>query len=156
MNGNPQKSPDLLDEAVVRWRAAEAPREQLQRTSRARILESVGRTEAPRPLGPLFFPVGRLALAGALPLVVLTLMLGFLVTGGPGLAPVGEAGIPSVQVSKDGSEVIFTIANGQTTHRVYRSGAPDRFDETPTFTTSDGAFVDRLEGGPDLVFYRID
>jgi hypothetical protein len=38
---------------------------------------------------------------------------------------------------------------------VLRSEAPD-FEGATAFTTSDGRFVDRLHGGPDLVFYRID
>jgi hypothetical protein len=61
-----------------------------------------------------------------------------------------------VQVAKVGDRVEFTIANGGRSHYVYRSSAPDRFDHKKGVRVTGGAYAERLDDGPSIVFYRID
>jgi len=150
---------DPLASAIEDWRASDETAEHLSGAARTRVLATVraSRSErgAPAPLRMLFPPLWRWTLAGALPLAALTLALGFLVLERPApLAPMVSTS-PSIQVSKAGDQVVFVIANGQTAHRVYKSNVPNEFPGEPVVTT-DGSFRDRLEGGANLVFYRIE
>jgi hypothetical protein len=51
---------------------------------------------------------------------------------------------------------VFSIANGRSEHRVAKSGRPDRFERGDRVDPDAGAFVDRLDAGSRIVFYRID
>ena len=147
-------SADRLSAALRDWRAAERSGERLSTTSRARIVESA-RTRAganrPRPLVSLFLPLRGWALAGALPVALLTLALGYGLGPGPATGPDPA---PTLRATRVGDEVVFEIANGGEPHRVYRTtGAGDPGEAV---TVSNGRFRDRLDAGGDLVFYRID
>ena len=143
-----------LNAAIAAWKTSARRSETLSDVVRSRIVARAG-DRKPRPaIRTLFLPFRRLALAGALPVVLLTALVGYAthqsLAPAPGLVP------PPILASKAAGEVIFTIANGNRVHNVYLSTSPDRFENSPAFTTRDGAFRDRLDGGPDLVFYRID
>jgi len=145
-----------LDSAISAWKRHSGGQESLSDVARSRILARAADSSRPAPsLMTLFFPLKRLVLAGVLPLFLLTALIGYLTH--QGLVGLQRPDFPPISASKthDG-EVIFRIANGTRAHKVYLSTAPDRFDNAPAFTTRDGAFRDRLNGGPDLVFYRID
>jgi hypothetical protein len=155
------ETPDL-DAALLAWRKAPAAGavERLSAETRSSILDAtLERSQsdyaAERPLTPLFLPARRMMLVG-FPVLALTLALGWLVRPAEIAAPVAADRFPPVHATKSGDEVIFLIANGQRPHAVYKSQAPNSFDAPPAFWTQDGSFRDRLDGGPALVFYRID
>jgi hypothetical protein len=107
------------------------------------------------PLASLFLPARRLALAGTLPALLLALALGWL------LVPLGHrelAGGPvRLDAIKRGDEVVFLIANGGSTHRIYRGENPQGLRQGhEAYATTDRAFRDRLDRGGSVVFYRID
>jgi len=153
-------STEALDQLVARWRAAgggDDSEERLSAATRARILGLASARESGLPpLGWLFFPAARFALAGALPVVLLSLALSYLGWDGMRGAAIASHAGTTIQATVDGDRVVFVIANGSRVHRVYKSGTPNRFGEAPEFTTRDGSFVDRVHDGRDLVFYRID
>jgi hypothetical protein len=62
----------------------------------------------------------------------------------------------SVEASKVGDRVVFTIANGGRQHRIVKSDRPDRFEGDSGVEAANGSYVDRLDSGADVVFYRID
>lgn len=153
MRWNRQKAEDLglLRQAVEAWRA-EAPVERLSERARGRILRDVVRPDPDRsPWIPLFPPVRRLALAAAVPALVLAVLVSYgtlIGTGTDGIAP-------QLLASKQGDEVVFVIANGDQSHRVSRLARPvERHGEA--MVVNDGTFRDRLSSDSRLVFYRID
>jgi len=156
--GHPTEDP--LEQAVADWRAAggaDDPADRLSPAARARIA-SLGSIRESRlsPLGWLFFPATRFAIAGALPVALLSLSLGYLAWDemhDPVAVPSTGA---SIEATIDGDNVVFVIANGSRVHRVYKSKNPNQFGDRPEFTTRDGSFEDRVNDGQALVFYRID
>jgi len=57
--------------------------------------------------------------------------------------------------AKDDGNVVFTVANGRSEHRVFKSTDPSRFGakEIPAVG---GRFSDVADSGVELVFYRVD
>jgi len=153
MRWNRRKAEDLglLRQAVEAWREA-APAERLSEGARGRILRQVVRPAPARSAWtPLFPPVRRLALAAAVPAIVLAVLVSYGTLTGTG--PDGIA--PRLLASKQGDEVVFVIANGDRTHSVSRLSRPvERQGET--MVVNDGTFRDRLSSDAQLVFYRID
>lgn len=151
--GKGNRSP-RLESSIERWRRQIGPDARISDESRSRILGSVCDDVEPArgSLVPLFVSSRQWALAAVTPVLVLTLVLGYL--GLSGTAP--GSGDATVRVSKQGGDVVFLIANGQRGHRVYRSTSPDGQDSWKAYTTTTGSFRDRLHSEADLVFYRID
>ena len=150
-----EKRGECLDEAISAWKrgnSAAGPGERLSPSARSRILADLGRETAQRPLAALFVPRSRLALAGLLPILLAGAL--FLVQNGAWGPSKDGSGI---QVSKDGDQVIFTIANGKAYHDVTRSLVPDHFDASRAVQVAQGGrFVDSLESDARLIFYKID
>ena len=153
MRRNRRKAEDLglLRQAVVAWREA-APVERLSEGARGRILHAAVQPAPVRSSWiPLFPPVRRLALAAAVPALLLAVLVSYgtlIGTGTDGIAP-------RLLASKQGDEVVFVIANGDQTHRVSRLARPvERQGEA--MVVDDGTFRDRLSTDTRLVFYRID
>jgi hypothetical protein len=90
--------------------------------------------------------------------VLLTVLVGAL--GIPRKSDDGAGGsglVARVDAHKDGADVVFVIANGQRSHRVYKSNDPKDFGPDARFAETRGTFRDRLaNGGSDVVFYRIE
>ena len=148
----------LLADAVADWRAAETGGETLGGPARDRILHSVadGRSaRLERVVGSLFLPFGRLVLAGAAPVMLVAVLLGWVVLprGVDPAAPAEQAAV-AVHVSKQGGDVVFVLENGGRAHQVTRSTSPENGGESIVVVR--GSFRDDLTGGADLVFYRID
>lgn len=148
-----------LDGAIRAWRAlekADGGGERLSNATRARILGQAGDADEsrPTPFASLFVPTRRLALAGVVPLLVLSLAMGYLLIDP--VASIG-GGDPAVrlEVSKQGEDVVFLIANGERPHRVYRSTRPNAVPDE-LYVTAQRAFRDRLDSRGDVVYYRID
>lgn len=152
-----------LETAIEAWRAAEAAGqdgERLSEATRARILATVRqrRAAALPAQASLFLPLRRLMTAGVLPAAALTALLAAVAL--PGLwneAPVvpGAGDEPvGLHLSKRGGEVVIHIANGGGPHRVHRSTDPRGL--SGEVFRAEGSFRDRLEGGSELVFYRVD
>ncbi len=149
----------LLADAVADWRAAETGGETLGGPARDRILHSVADSRSARPervVGSLFLPFGRLVLAGAAPVMLVAVLLGWvaLPRGVDPAAPAGSEAAVTVHVSKRGGDVVFVLENGGRAHRVTRSTSPENGGES--IVVERGSFRDDLTGGADLVFYRID
>jgi hypothetical protein len=148
---------DALEQALGDWRAADRRPEKLSVPTRERILEAATR-EGNRQVrfdlpAPLFLPARRFALAALLPLVLLSVALGyFLVPAGPGEAP----GAPRLMATRLGDEVVFVIANGDRPHRVTKASDPRGFDSGEPVAVEQGVFRDHVDSGANLVFYRID
>ena len=142
---------DRLSTALREWRDSERSAEQLSTDCRTRILEASRPGQKLRPLASLFLPLRGWALAGALPVALLTLALGYGFLPGP---ETESDTAPTLRASRVGDEVVFQIANGGKPHRVYRSTSAGEAGEAMAVT--DGRFRDRLDRGGDLVFYRID
>jgi hypothetical protein len=155
-----------LSEALHHARRSGAREPRLSAESRARIVaEVVQGGPTLRPWPALFAPVGRLLVAGALPLLLAgTLMLALwnpmdVSMTGSSVAPIDLAAAERptvVHVAKVGDRVEFQIRNGKRNHFVSRSSDPDRFDRADRVQVTDGAYADRLSGDASLVFYRID
>ena len=126
---------DLVRQAVVDWRR-DMPQPTLSSDARnvvqRRALEekvSVGGFPA------LFVTTRRMVLAGALPLVLLGILV--VVATLPG-SPIDTE--PTVMANRVGNRVIFTIANGNEGHVVYRSTVAHRFDREAGVRVDDGEF----------------
>jgi hypothetical protein len=149
----PIEADSTVDAAIASWRQAGRGTETLSPSSRADLFARVS-AGGPELSGTatLFPPVRRWALAAGIPLV-LTCGLAWLAERE------GESPRPGlrIQATKQGEDVVFTIADGRRVHRVVRSETPERFDsESAVRVRSGGSFRDDAETGADLVFYRID
>lgn len=156
----PRKEPaDDLDRAITAWRAAPEERPAISDLGRRRILNSVSNLRAgvwaPVPSTPLFQPTRNLMLGTALPVAAMTVILGLLLIQSGWIRTELPAQTTRVEVLKRGGEVVFVITNGERTHRISKSSHPEGNAEREVFTAQ-GEFRDRLDAGPDLVFYRID
>jgi hypothetical protein len=150
---NRRETPDL-DSALQEWRQNRPPEEKLSESARARILRQ--RQARIEPTTPLFFPARRLAMAAALPLLLLSVMAVYLLIPGAALETAQNGDGPVLQAVRQGNEVVFIIANGGGSHLVRKSNTPNALADSETFVVSGGAFRDSLDSGSDLVFYRID
>jgi len=146
-------TPDL-DSALQEWRQSRPATASLSQPARARILRHRP-TRIERAV-PLFFPARRLALATALPLLVLSLMAGYLLMPGGALETATNGNGAVLHAVRQGDEVVFVIANGGGSHLVRKSNDPSMLADSESFVVSDGAFRDSLDSGTNLVFYRID
>ena len=147
-----------LDAEIRDWVDAErmAPDARLSAQTRSRILGQARRSPVRRArLTALFAPTGRLALAAGLPALVLSISLGMLLIPGAPRKASSDPGI-TIEATKQGDEVVFLIANGNRTHRVYRSSSPTGQSSGSAYATARGSFRDRLDSGGELLFYRID
>ncbi len=150
-----------MDALVGEWRSGESARtERLSSRARSRIVAEAMRPASARrampPLSAPFLPFSRWALGAAVPAAILAVVLG--VWSGPDgqLQMAGMDAETRIQVSKDGGDVVFLIANGKASHQVYKSDAPYGFRSSAPQETQNGRYRDGLSGGPDLVFYRIE
>jgi len=145
-------SPTRLDRLVGAARAASHDR--LSAETRDRVInQALRQSTEDEALPALFTPTRRLVVAGVLPLLLaVALVIGI----GPQNGSIVPSGSTSVEVSKKGDQVLFTIANGKRVHRVVRSSEPNRFDGASGVSVTDGAYSEGLSDNQDLVFYRID
>ena len=144
------RNQDILNDALAAWKAAERP-ETLSDGTRSALFDEVRSIGSGRDAAyvPAVSRVWRWAFLGALPLVGMAAVL--IVAGGQ-----HSAHSPRLTASKVDGQVVFTLANGKTTHMVYRSTRPDGFDGASGVKMSGNRYSDEATGGPNLVFYRID
>jgi hypothetical protein len=150
-NKRKERGDQLLQRALDAWREEPESGGTLGGDARERILVSAlqpGRK--PSHLPALFTPRRWLAAAGVLPFI---LAAGLLAVLGPGN---GQESAPTVRATKQGDKVVFIIANGKSSHYVYKSTSPDSFDPSAGVRVTGGEYEDRVEEGASLVFYRID
>lgn len=143
-----------LENAIRSYRALPDAHESLSPGVRARIVDQASAPSTGlNHLSPIFFPWARTAAVSAVPAALLLFAL-------VGLWPASvepTASVPgTVEVAKIGNEVVFTIANGGQPHTIQKSHRPDRFDGSATVVKGEDRFVDSLESGSKVVFYRID
>ena len=110
---------------------------------RARIVEAAQHGSPRGALPTLFTPTRQLVVAGALPLLLAAALM---IPIDRAIAPAFPADhVLTLQVSKQGDQVHFDIANGARNHYVARSTNPNRFDG-PKDVVTEGTYVDRLSG----------
>jgi len=148
---------DEVTKALELWRSAGAPAERLSGPTRDRILRESLRAQVAEPvLGRLFLPA-RQWLVGATVPVALAMVLGlgfWFRAAGPTTGPLGPS-VASVEVQRQGDEVVFIIDNGGTPHRVTRSTDPRGLDAEPVPGRGQ-VFRDRIDAGSSIMYYRID
>jgi len=145
---------DPLEQGIAELRTRlELPEERLSETCRGKILEAALHPSGEnRPIASLFLPTRKVLFAGGLPLALsCALVLVFLHLRTPSISQA-----LNVQATKQGDHVVFTIANGNRGHVVYKSNIPAHFERGSGIRIEDGTFSDLAAGGPDVVFYRID
>lgn len=156
---NKRRMPEL-ERALEEWRLQRPTGPKLSQPARARIFRDAMRSRGSRKqieaAVPLFFPARRLALATALPLVLISMMTAYLFLPSGPIDSAADGGAPILRAVRQGDEVIFTIANGGGEHLVRKSNSPKELANAEAIVVSDGAFRERLDSGADLVFYRID
>lgn len=151
-----RKGAPELERALEAWREAPDETEPLSEGARAAILRSAlrPRSEAAprRALAELFLPARRIALAAALPTLILAAVLG---VGLRSLSPQPVSGTGRIEAQKTDGGVVFLIANGKSVHRIVKTTRPDS-GVGEVFTSVDGRFEDRLENGASITFYRFE
>lgn len=143
---------EILARAVEEWRAGRSADERLGDVARAHVLREALHPAENRTLQPfaaLFMPFRRLALASALPALLLAFVVGYLPFRESAEQP--QALAPMLQASKVNGQVVFEIANGDRVHRVYRWQG-----SWTLYGTTKGSFADELRTEGDLVIYRIE
>lgn len=151
---NNRSDSDLLQRAIAESRESLESEADLSPAARAKILRAAyeSRSEA-AAYRPLLGLIPRKLLAGAFPVLAAAVVVLFLADRGGDPA---NARHLTVRAAKTGDEVVFTIANGHSSHVVYKSSQPNRFDPATGVSVRDGAFRDTTDDGSGLVFYRID
>jgi len=141
---------DILDDALNAWRE-ESKDETLSGAARTALFTEVRSMSDGREAAfvPALTRAWRWAFLGSVPVVAIASAL--LVAGSH--QPMTAAHLSAAKV--DG-QVIFTLANGNTNHIVYRSTDPQAFSKASAVKMSGNRFSDEATGGPNLVFYRID
>jgi len=142
----------LLDQAVRAIRQA-GGHETLSDDARAAILRQAMAPAAPAIRGPLavLFPSSwRMVLAGALPLALALTVVGLASRSRHAVVPEPV----DVVVLKSGGRVIFEVPEGAT---VTKSTLPFAYEiGSEVRVPANGRYADRIQGGPRLVFYRIE
>ncbi len=142
------RSDQLLDRAIEELKQFDGGAV-LSADARDRIVRGAYEVRRPSPLAVLFPSVWRMALAGAVPLV----LTAALVAAGTWHAAPAREGM--VQIAKQGDRIVFRLDPSRE-HVVTKSGVPHHFDASRSVQVTGGSFTDRAGTGPDLVFYRID
>jgi hypothetical protein len=145
---------DSLTAALEVWRSASPAAEHLSAECRDRVLRESVRPAVAPPLARLFLPARQWVAGAAIP-VVLAAALGTALWNGDGAVSPRGASIASIAVHRHNGEVVFTIDNGGRPHRVLRSTDP-RGEDVEQLAGGGRVFRDRLDSGPDIVFYRIE
>ena len=146
---------DALGVALAAWRnSGTQPR--FTDATRESILQQArhARQDAELPrLASLFMPIAKIAYAGAVPVLLLALTLGWL-----GATVPLDSGPDAVRIEagKVDGEAVFRIANGGRVHQVYRSTSPRANAQRELLAATDEQFSDRLGGTTGIVYYRID
>jgi hypothetical protein len=143
---------DLLQAARRAWEAV-TPQESLPQDRKAALFNEVRRIgEETRQAAyvPLVVRGWRWAFVGSLPVLAIAAVL---IVAGDRSQPTTMARLSAEKV--DG-QVVFTLANGQRDHVVYRSTDPSSFSASDAERLRSNTFAVDANEGPALVFYRID
>lgn len=147
----------LLDRAIDALKQTGSLTSGLSEAARAKIVQSAWSEASERAVArrPLFLPMRWLAVGGVVP-VALFVVASLVFLPLQRVPEVVQAGPTFSDAQKVGGAVIFTIADGREPHRVVRSTDPSMFNESASQNVTDGRFLDRVNNGPVVVFYRID
>lgn len=149
-----ERNQQTLDRAIAACRGSARSSSRLSDAARATILQAaLGGATRPEPLTPLFFPARWLILATLAPAVLVAVGV---VLSQSRLAPPSRTAIRSIQAAKLGDQVVFTIADGNQPHVVYKSTTAERFDRSTGIRVEHSRFVDSAVAGPNLVFYVVE
>ena len=140
---------DVIRAAQRAWTAV-TPQESLPENRKAVLFNQI-RQEADRSAYvPLAVRGWRWAFAGSLPvLATAALLLAF-----GDRTP--QAHMARLSAEKVDGQVVFTLANGKARHVVYASTDPRSFRDATVEPLQANSFKVDADGGPNLVFYRID
>jgi hypothetical protein len=139
-----------LEHAIACWKES-VPPERLSEGARGRILRQAVETQEMQPVPTRLRSAAWRILASALPVAVIGLFAIVLADR------TGESDHAlRIRATKAGGEVIFSIANGRSTHSVYKSNDPNGFGTAARLTVHGGSFRDAVDDESGLVFYRIE
>ena len=144
---NPEEA---LDSVIAVWKAAPRPERLSDETRRSILRETLENLDG-QPVATGLRSAAWRILAGALPVAAIGLLAVMLVDRG--VEPTHPL---RVRATKAGGEVIFSIANGNRDHSVYKSSVPNRFGASAQLQVRGGSFRDTVDDDSGLVFYRIE
>ena len=144
-----------LDSAIDALKERGAQSSGLSLGMRAKIVQAAWAEASDRAdsFRPAFHPLRWLVIAGVIP-VVLVVVASILPIPRDGSS--SRPGPAFVGAEKIGGAVVFTIADGRDRHHVVKSTDAARFNRSASQNVTDGRFLDRVNSGPVVVFYRID
>jgi len=144
-----------LDSAIDALRERGVQSSVLSDGMRAKIVQAAWAEASDRAdsFRPVFHPMRWLVVAGVVP-VVLVVVASILPIPRDGSA--SRPGPAFVGAEKVGGTVVFTIADGRDPHHVVKSTDAARFNQAASQGVAHGRFLDRVNSGPVVVFYRID
>ncbi len=150
------RAKDRLAQAVEAARSVEG--ERISSSTRQRLASRLAANEAaPGLLAPLFRPLSHSLAAVVAPVLVVGAVMLAINHEGIGGDSIGAAGQSATRIDamKVEGRVVFNISNGGQEHTVVRSADPSRFDDSEAVRVND-AYVDRLDSGSKVTFYRIN
>jgi len=142
---------DLLDDAIAVWRRT-TTEETLSESAKTALFSEVRALAdgSDAAFVPSVTRAWRWAFLGSVPVVALATVL----------IMVGDRGrptsAPQLTASKVQGRLVFTLANGNTQHLLYRSTDPQSFSRASAVKMAQNRYTEDATGGPALVFYRID
>jgi hypothetical protein len=140
---------DLIQAARRAWETV-TPQESLPQDRKAALFNQIRQETEQAAYVPLVVRGWRWAFAGSLPvLVTAALLLAF-----GDRTP--QTHMARLSAEKVDGQVVFTLANGKARHVVYASTDPRSFNGSTAEPLSSNSFSVDANGGPALVFYRID
>ncbi|HEX4825672.1 MAG TPA: hypothetical protein VFV19_15325 [Candidatus Polarisedimenticolaceae bacterium] len=141
---------DILDDAVAAWRA-ESQDETLSGAARTALFDEVRAMGQGREAAfiPALTKAWRWAFLGSVPVLAIASALFVATERHP--SPMAH-----LSAAKVDGQVVFTLANGNSSHVVRRSTDPRGLSNASPTHMAGNRYTDEATGGPNLVFYRID
>jgi hypothetical protein len=147
----------FLDSAIDALRESERDAAScgLSDVTRAKIVQAAWAeaTDRAETSHSVFQPMRWLAVAGVVPVVLMVIAS---ILPLPREGAVSRRGPAFVGAQKVGDDVVFTIVDGRARHSVVKSTDPARFNHGASQSVNKGRYLDRVNSGPVVVYYRID
>lgn len=149
----------MYERCLAASRAPEVPSEGFSEARRTQVIRRVMASSEPRyGFVPLFLPLRRWAAIAAAPAALALGIVGLATRDGRIAGnPPHEVGI---EVAKVGDRVVFSVRNGQYSHRVAKAADPRSLADAEAVRMRGGVYEESLdESMPrrgDVVFYRIE
>jgi len=140
---------DRIQAARRAWQAV-APQESLPQDRKAALFNQIRQESEQAAYVPLAVRGWRWAFMGCLPVIATAVILLAFGDRTP------QTHMARLSAEKVDGQVVFTLANGKARHVVYASTDPSSFNRSEAEPLQSNRFSVDANGGPALVFYRID